>query len=86
MECEDLRQLQQWVLERRGAGITFEFIPVVSSKETQKSSGRIPARLYWGRMSAARYGGLRHSGNGSSGSFTRSGAAALALRGVQSYA
>jgi hypothetical protein len=37
MECEDLRQLQQWVLERRGSGITFEFVPVVSSKDTQET-------------------------------------------------
>ena len=37
MECDDLRQLQRWVLERRGAGITFEFVPVVSSKETQET-------------------------------------------------
>jgi hypothetical protein len=36
MECEDVRLLQKWVLERRGYGISFEFIPVVSSKETQE--------------------------------------------------
>jgi hypothetical protein len=37
MECDDLKQLQQWVLERRGSGITFEFVPVVSSKDTQET-------------------------------------------------
>jgi len=37
MECDDLRLLQQWVLERRGTGITFEFVPVVGSKETQET-------------------------------------------------
>ncbi len=37
MECDDLRQLQQWVLERRGTGISLEFIHVVSSKETQET-------------------------------------------------
>ena len=36
MECDDIRLLQQWVLERRGSGITFEFIPVLSSKQTQE--------------------------------------------------
>jgi hypothetical protein len=35
MECDDLRLLQEWVLAWRGSGATFEFIPVVSSKETQ---------------------------------------------------
>jgi len=37
MKCDDLRQLQRWVLEWRGAGTSFEFIPVVSSKETQEN-------------------------------------------------
>jgi hypothetical protein len=36
MECEDLRLIQQWVLEWRGFGVTIEVIPVVPSKETQK--------------------------------------------------
>jgi hypothetical protein len=36
MECDDVRPLQKWVLERRGHGISFEFIPIVSSKETQE--------------------------------------------------
>jgi len=35
MECNDLRLLQEWVLEWRGWGATIEIIPVVSSKETQ---------------------------------------------------
>ncbi|MUG93064.1 DUF3303 domain-containing protein [Scytonema sp. UIC 10036] len=33
MECDDLRLLQQWVLEWQDLG-EFDIIPVVSSKET----------------------------------------------------
>ena len=36
MECDDLRLLQQWVLSWRGSGITFEIVPVVSSKDTRE--------------------------------------------------
>lgn len=36
MECDDLRLLQEWVLKWRGSGVTFEIIPVVSSKQTQE--------------------------------------------------
>jgi hypothetical protein len=36
VECEDVRVLQRWVLERRGWGISFEFFPVLSSKDTQE--------------------------------------------------
>jgi hypothetical protein len=36
MRCDDARTLQQWVLEWRGAGVTFEIVPVVPSKETQE--------------------------------------------------
>ncbi len=35
MECDDLRLLQEWVLGWRGAGVTFEIVPVVPSKDTQ---------------------------------------------------
>jgi Protein of unknown function (DUF3303) len=35
MECDDLRLLQAWVLEWRGAGVTFEIVPVVPSAETR---------------------------------------------------
>jgi len=35
MECDDLRLFQEWLLAGRGLGVTFEIIPVVSSKETQ---------------------------------------------------
>jgi hypothetical protein len=35
MECDDLRSLQQWIIQWRGAGVTFEIVPVVSSKDTQ---------------------------------------------------
>ncbi len=36
MKCDDLRLLQQWVLEWRGAGVTFEIVPVVTSDETRE--------------------------------------------------
>jgi hypothetical protein len=36
MQCEDLRLLQEWVLKWRGAGVSFEIVPVVSSNETSK--------------------------------------------------
>jgi hypothetical protein len=35
MECDDLRLLQEWVLNWRGSGATFEIAPVVSSKEAR---------------------------------------------------
>jgi hypothetical protein len=36
MECEDLRLLQQWTLQWRGSGTSFEFVPVVSSAQTRE--------------------------------------------------
>ena len=36
MECDDPKLLQQWVLQWRGAGVTFEFIPVVPSAQTRE--------------------------------------------------
>ena len=36
MECADLRLIQEWVLQWRGYGVTFEIVPVVSSKETRE--------------------------------------------------
>jgi hypothetical protein len=36
MECDDLRSLQEWILNWRGSGTYFEIIPVVTSKETQE--------------------------------------------------
>ena len=35
MECDDLRLFQEWVLRWRGAGVTIEIVPVVSSKDTR---------------------------------------------------
>lgn len=35
MECDDLRLIQEWILKWRGSGVTFEIVPVVSSKETR---------------------------------------------------
>ena len=36
MECDDPRLLQEWVLNWRGMGVTFEIIPVVSSAQTRE--------------------------------------------------
>jgi hypothetical protein len=36
MECDDLRLLQQWTLQWRGCGATFEIVPVVTSAETRE--------------------------------------------------
>jgi hypothetical protein len=36
MRCDDLRLFQQWVLQWRGFGVTFEIVPVVPSKETKE--------------------------------------------------
>lgn len=35
MECSDARLLQQWVLQWRGLGMSFEIVPVVPSKDTR---------------------------------------------------
>jgi hypothetical protein len=35
MRCDDLTLFQQWCLQWRGAGVAFEIVPVVSSRETQ---------------------------------------------------
>ncbi len=36
MECDDLRLLQEWILKSRGSGVTFEIVPVVTSKATRE--------------------------------------------------
>jgi hypothetical protein len=36
MECDDLRLLQEWVLNWRGTGVTFEIVPVVPSARTRE--------------------------------------------------
>jgi Protein of unknown function (DUF3303) len=36
MRCDDLRLLQEWVLQWRGSGATFEIVPVVPSAETRE--------------------------------------------------
>jgi hypothetical protein len=35
LRCDDLRLIQAWALDCRGLGMTFEVVPVVTSKETQ---------------------------------------------------
>jgi hypothetical protein len=39
MECDDLRLLQEWILQWRGSGVTFEVVPVIGSKETRELVG-----------------------------------------------
>jgi hypothetical protein len=34
MACDDARLLQEWVLQWRGTGVTFEIVPVIPSKDT----------------------------------------------------
>jgi len=36
MRCRDARLLQEWALQWRGLGMTFEIVPVVSSKDTRE--------------------------------------------------
>ena len=36
MECDDLRLFQQWALQWRGFGVTFEIVPVVGSAQTRE--------------------------------------------------
>jgi hypothetical protein len=36
MECSDLRLLQEWILNWRGFGVSFEIVPVLTSKETRE--------------------------------------------------
>jgi hypothetical protein len=35
MECDDLAILQRWILGWRGAGVTFEVVPVLHSRDTR---------------------------------------------------
>jgi hypothetical protein len=35
MECDDPRLLQEWALTWRDLGVSFEFIPVVTSAQTR---------------------------------------------------
>ena len=36
MRCDDLRLLQEWVLQWHGTGASFEIVPVVPSAETRE--------------------------------------------------
>lgn len=33
MQCDDLSRLQEWILQWRGVGVTFEIVPVVPGKQ-----------------------------------------------------
>jgi hypothetical protein len=35
LECDDARLLQEWILKWRGYGVSFEIVPVVTSKDTR---------------------------------------------------
>ncbi len=35
MECDDVALLQQWILQWRGLGVSFEIVPVASSADTR---------------------------------------------------
>jgi hypothetical protein len=35
MRCNDLRLIQDWILQWRGLGVKFEIVPVVASAETR---------------------------------------------------
>jgi hypothetical protein len=37
MECDDLSLLQRWILGWHGAGVSFEVVPVVPSRETREA-------------------------------------------------
>jgi hypothetical protein len=36
MRCDDVSLFQKWILQWRGAGVIFEIVPVVPSKETRE--------------------------------------------------
>ena len=36
MECDDVTLLQEWILQWRGLGVSFEIVPVASSADTRK--------------------------------------------------
>ena len=36
MRCDDARLFQEWALQWRGTGATFEIVPVVPSRETRE--------------------------------------------------
>jgi hypothetical protein len=39
MRCSDLKLFQEWVLQWRGCGVTFEIVPVLPSAETREIVG-----------------------------------------------
>ena len=44
MECDSLGPLQQWLLSWRGAGVSFEIVPVVTSQEARQNIARFIAQ------------------------------------------
>ena len=45
MECDDLRLLQEWVLQWRGAGVSFEIVPVVTERPDSRGRRAAPGPL-----------------------------------------
>ena len=39
MECDDLRLIQQWVLNWHGSGVMIEIVPVIPGKDTVEVVG-----------------------------------------------
>lgn len=37
VSCNDAKLLQQWILQWRGTGASFEVVPVISSQDTQQN-------------------------------------------------
>jgi hypothetical protein len=42
MECDDVRLLQQWVLNCSGPGISFEIVPVVVGQRNPRGGRAVP--------------------------------------------
>jgi hypothetical protein len=39
MRCSDLKLFQEWILQWRGCGVSFEIVPVLPSAETREIVG-----------------------------------------------
>jgi hypothetical protein len=52
MRCDDARLIQQWILQWRGLGVTFEVAPVVTGEETAAVVGPFlePAKSQTGAL------------------------------------
>lgn len=57
MRCDDLRRLQEWVLQWRGLGVAFEIVPVVPSAETREVVAPLLDALEAEAANGAEHGG-----------------------------